>query len=161
MSNDVAHKSWWQIFEIVSGIPFLAALIMQRVIPISIPHGFVTLAFIFTGAFLILLGAFLVVTARREFARHNQPTDPGYPTSQLIVTGVFSISRNPLYLGGILMLAGISLAFKLPWILILLILSIIACQTILIAVEERYLATKFGEQYREYAAKVHRWFGRK
>ena len=161
MSNDVAHKSWWQIFEIVFGIPFLVAIVLQRVIPISLPYGFLTLVIIPAGAILIVVSVSLVVLARRELARYGQPTDPGLPTSQIITTGVFSVSRNPLYLGGIFILAGISLALNLPWVLILLTPSTIVCHYILIVPEENYLAAKFGEQYRVYAAKVRRWIGRK
>jgi len=161
MLAEVAHKSWWQIFEVVSGIPFLVALIMQRFIPISFPLGFLTPILIPTGTILLVMGLSFVIFARREFVRYGQPTDPGHPTSQLLTSGVFSISRNPLYFGGILIQAGLSLVFKLPWILIFLFPSIIACQTILIVVEERYLTARFGNQYLEYAMKVHRWIGRK
>jgi len=161
MSNDVAHKSWWQIFEVVFGTPFLVAIALQLVVPISLPHGFITPARIVAGAVLIVVGIRLVVLARREFARYGQPTDPGLPTSQVISTGVFAISRNPLYLGGVLFLAGISLAFNALWVFIILIPSMVACHYILIAPEERYLVAKFGEQYRMYAATVYRWIGRK
>jgi protein-S-isoprenylcysteine O-methyltransferase Ste14 len=112
------------------------------------------------GAALIILGAVLVVLARREFAQHSQPTDPGQPTSKLVTTGVFSVSRNPLYLGGVCILAGIALAFNLPWVLVLLLPALIACHYVLIAPEEKYLAARFGEEYRRYAASVHRWIGR-
>lgn len=74
--------------------------------------------------------------------------------------GIFSISRNPLYLGGICFLAGIALAVNLPWALALLAPAIVACHITLIAPEERYLAAKFGEKYRAYSASVHRWWGR-
>ena len=163
MSNDVAHKSWWQIFEVIFGIPFLVALAMQRVIPMSFPRGTITPAFIpgLGGALFIIVGIVLVVLARREFAKYAQPTDPGRPTSEVITTGIFSISRNPLYLGGGILLAGISLAFNLPWVLVLLLPSIIACHYILIAPEESYLAAKFGEKYHLYTVTVRRWFGRK
>ena len=161
MSNDVAHKSWWQIFEVVFGIPFLIAIALQLVVPVPLPHGFLAPVLIPGGIILIIVGVSLAVLARREFTRYSQPTDPGFPTSRIISTGVFSVSRNPLYLGGIFILAGISLAFNLLWILILLIPSIVACHYILVAPEERYLATRFGEQYRLYTARVHRWIGRK
>jgi protein-S-isoprenylcysteine O-methyltransferase Ste14 len=161
MANDVAHKSWWQIFEVIFGIPFLAALVLQQVVPISFPYGFLTPAAIAAGAMLSVVGVSLVVLARREFARYGQPTDPGLPTGKIITTGVFSVSRNPLYLGGIFVLAGISFAFNLPWGFILLLLSMVACHAILIAPEESYLAARFGEQYQAYAASVHRWMGRK
>jgi protein-S-isoprenylcysteine O-methyltransferase Ste14 len=161
MSNDVAHKSGWQIFEVVFGIPFLVAIALQLIVPISLPPGSLTPAFIPAGAILFVVGISLAVLARQEFSRYGQPTDPGRPTSKIISTSVFSVSRNPLYLGGIFILAGISLALNLPWILILLIPSIIVCHYILIAPEESYLAAKFGEQYQLYTATVHRWIGRK
>lgn len=161
MSSDVAHKGRWQIFEVVSGIPFLVAIVLQLVVPTSLPRGIITPVRILGGLILIVVGIDLVVLARREFARYGQPTDPGFPTNKIISTGVFSISRNPLYLGGVFLLAGISLAFDLPWGLILLIPSIVACHYILIAPEERYLSARFGEQYRLYTETVHRWIGRK
>jgi protein-S-isoprenylcysteine O-methyltransferase Ste14 len=161
MSHDVAHKSWWQSFEVVFGIPFLVAIALQRIAPIPLPGGSLTPARIAAGAILMVVGVSVAVLARREFSRYGQPTDPGLPTSQIVPTGVFSISRNPLYLGGVLILAGISLAFNLAWVIILLIPSLIVCHSVLIAPEERYLAARFGEQYRIYAATVHRWIGRK
>lgn len=156
---DVAHKRWWQIFEVVFGIPVLAAIALQLAAPLSLPPGFRTPAVI-GGALLIVSGAALVVLARRELARHSQPTDPGHPTSKLVTTGVFAISRNPLYLGGVCVLAGIALAADLPWVLAFLLPALVACRYVLIAPEEKYLAARFGEEYRGYAASVHRWIGR-
>jgi protein-S-isoprenylcysteine O-methyltransferase Ste14 len=159
MSIDVAHKSWWQTFEVVFGIPFLAAIALQLAVPVSLPRGFLRPAVIPGGAVLIIVGAALVVLARREFAQHGQPTDPGLPTSKVVTTGVFSVSRNPLYLGGVCVLVGIGLALNLPWVLMLLLPATVACHYVLIAPEERYLAAKFGEEYAVYVASVHRWLG--
>jgi protein-S-isoprenylcysteine O-methyltransferase Ste14 len=161
MTTDVAHKSGWQIFEVVFGIPCLAAIVLQLAVPLSLPRGFLTPALIPGGAALILVGAVLVILARREFAQHGQPTDPGLATSKVVTTGVFSVSRNPLYLGGVGVLAGIALAVNLPWVLVLLLPALVACHYVLIAPEERYLAARFGDEYALYAATVHRWMGRK
>jgi protein-S-isoprenylcysteine O-methyltransferase Ste14 len=160
MSTDVAHTRWWQIFEVVFGIPFLAAIALQLALPLSLPNGLLTPAIIPGSAALIIVGAVLIVLARREFAKHSQPTDPGRPTSELVTTGIFSISRNPLYVGGVCILVGIALALNLPWVLVLLLPALVACHYVLIAPEERYLAAKFGDEYRTYAASVHRWIGR-
>lgn len=160
MATDVAHKRWWQIFEVVFGLPFLVAIGLQRVVPIALPYGFLAPTIISAGAILIVVGAVLVILARREFARHGQPTDPGLATRQLVTTGVFANSRNPLYLGGVCMLVGIALVINLPWVLLLLLPALITCYYVLIAPEERYLAAKFGAEYQAYAATVQRWIGR-
>ena len=99
--------------------------------------------------------------ARRELAQYGQPTDPGHPTSQVVKTGVFAISRNPLYLGGSILLLGIGLMLNTLWAIVMLLLSIIICHYVLIIPEELYLATKFGNEYEEYIASVNRWLGRK
>lgn len=160
MTTDAAHSRWWQIFEVVFGVPFLVALALHMVLPLKFPSGSLTPVMVAGGVALIGVGLALVIAARRGFARRGQPTDPGRPTSTLVTTGVFSFSRNPLYLGGVCVLVGLALAFNLPWVLVLLLPALIACHAVLIAPEERYLAAKFGAEYRLYAASVHRWLGR-
>ena len=157
---DAAHKRWWQTFEVVFGIPFFVAITLQFIIPLSLPQGLLTPAVILGGITFITVGVVLVIFARREIARYGQPTDPGRPTSKLITTGVFAISRNPLYLGGVCIEVGIALALNLAWVLVFLPVALIGCRYILIAPEERYLAEKFGTEYHVYAASVHRWIGR-
>lgn len=158
--NDVAHKKGWKTFEVVFGIPFFTAIVLEFVIPLSLPQGFFTPAFIPGGVIFIITGVILIILARREFARHDQSTNPGHPTRKLVTTGVFSISRNPLYLGGICVVSGIALVFNFGWVIIFLMPSIVACHYILIAPEERYLAEKFGTEYHNYAVSVYRWIGR-
>lgn len=159
MSDDAAHKSWWQIGEIVFGIPFLLSIAFHQVLPLSLPRGYFTLVFLSGGVVFIIAGVIIMTLARREFAQHGQPTDPGRPTTRIVSQGVYAISRNPLYLGAVCFLIGIDLVLNLPWGLILLLPSTAGCHFILIAPEERYLAARFGEEYRVYAAKVHRWIG--
>ncbi len=161
MSTEAAHKHWWQIFEVVFGIPFLAAIALQFFVPLAFPREMPAPALILAGAVFILLGIALVVAARRALARQGQPTDPGRPTSALVTSGVFSFSRNPLYLGGVLALVGVALTFNLPWVLVSLLPALVACHYVLIVPEERYLADHFGADYVAYAASVHRWLGRK
>jgi protein-S-isoprenylcysteine O-methyltransferase Ste14 len=161
MSVDSAHKSQWEIAEVVFGIPFLASIAIQFVVPFSLPQGIPRQALILAGIALIIIGMGIIVLARREFAHFGQPTDPGHPTNKIIKTGVFSISRNPLYLGGAVVFGGIALILNLLWALATLLLSIIICHYVLIIPEEQYLAAKFGKEYKEYVASVHRWLGRK
>ncbi len=160
MSKDSAHSSYWQTGEVIFGIPFLAAIALQFIAHLSFPGGFLRQVFIIAGIGLIFLGVSVIVLARREFAQHSQPTDPGRPTTRIVTTGIYGFTRNPIYLGAACFLSGLALAVNLPWVLILLLPSLAACHYVLIAPEERYLTVKFGVEYRNYAATVHRWIGR-
>lgn len=161
MSVDSAHTSQWEIAEAIFGIPFLISIALQFLVPFSLPQGIPTQVLVPIGFTLIIIGIGLIVLARREFAHYGQPTDPGHPTSKVVQTGVFAISRNPLYLASVIVIFGIALTLNILWALLTLLASIVLCHYILIIPEERYLAAKFSQEYKEYVASVHRWFGRK
>lgn len=161
MKADSAHKSNWEIAEVVFGIPFLVGIALHFVAPLSLSHGILRQTLIPVGMVLIIIGIGIVVLARREFSRYGQPTEPGHPTSKIVKTGIFAISRNPLYLGGAIVLLGIALGLNMLWAVVTLLVSLILSHYILIIPEEQYLAAKFGKEYEEYVASVRRWFGRK
>lgn len=160
MSTNAAHERWWQTSDVVFGMPLLAAIALQLFVPLRLFGGFRLPVIIAGGVAFFITGVALVLFARREFARHGQHTDPGHPTTNLVTTGIFSFSRNPLYLGVVCLLIGIALMINSLWVLVFLLPSIGACHYILIAPEEKYLAATFGEEYHTYAASVHRWLGR-
>lgn len=157
MNPDSAHKSRWAIAEVVFGVPFLLGAALN----LLAPGGGLRLALRAAGVVLFLAGVGLVSAARRELAALRQPTDPGHPTSRIVTTGVFAYSRNPLYLACVLLYVGMALALNLPWALALLPIALIACHSVLIVPEEKYLAAKFGAEYQQYTAAVRRWLGRK
>src|SRR5689334_23484715 len=159
MKDDSAHKSNWEIAETVFGIPFLIGIAAHFLIPLPLTQGLLRQVLLVVGIILIVSGISLAVRARRAFAEFHQPTDPGHPTSKVIRSGVFATSRNPLYLACVLIFLGLALALNMFWALAALGLSIILCHYLLILPEERYLAAKFGEEYEQYMASVHRWWG--
>ena len=157
---DAAHKSYWQISEVIFGAPFLVAVAIQFLVRLSLPDRIPRLILIFVGMALMIAGAALISLARREFFKYSQPTEPSRPTTEIVTTGVFSISRNPIYLGAGCLLAGLGLTLNWMWVLVFLLPSLIACHYVLIAPEEKYLVAKFGKEYHMYATRVHRWIGR-
>ena len=159
--SNAAHQSRWAIGEVVFGIPFLVGIALHMLVPSSMPRGLLRQVLIPVGNVLIFTGLGFIVSARRAFARFRQPTDPGQPTSQVITTGVFALSRNPLYLGAALMFGGVALMMHTLWTLVTLLVSLVVCHYVLIVPEENYLAAKFGEEYKAYSATVRRWLGRK
>lgn len=75
----------------------------------------------------------------------------------LVTSGLFSHCRNPLYVGNILMLAGVGvLSNSLLYIVIMIPFFLFVYQSIVLA-EENFLRNKFGEQFNNYCARVNRW----
>jgi protein-S-isoprenylcysteine O-methyltransferase Ste14 len=66
-------------------------------------------------------------------------------------TGIYSLVRNPLYLGNYLMLLGVSLSLMVWWFPLLVTLSYWLYMERIIATEERFLIEKFGDSYRRWA----------
>ena len=75
----------------------------------------------------------------------------------LVTTGMFNHCRNPLYVGNILMLAGVGiLSNSLFYVAVMIPIFIFIYQAIVLA-EEQFLAVKFGEQFGAYRRRVNRW----
>jgi len=75
----------------------------------------------------------------------------------LLEDGPFRFTRNPLYVGLILFYAGISFGMRAVWPLLFLPIVVIALHHLAILPEEHYLEHRFGDEYRAYKARVHRW----
>jgi protein-S-isoprenylcysteine O-methyltransferase Ste14 len=161
MAVKSAHTNGWQIGEVVFGVPFLLGIGLYMALPAPLyPAGFQP-AGIAIGIVLIITGFSLIAATRRELARFSQPTDPGQPTTGLVTSGVFGLSRNPLYLAAVPLFAGLAIALNNLWALGSLVPAVIVCHYMLIAPEESYLEEKFGEDYVRYAEQVNRWLGKR
>jgi protein-S-isoprenylcysteine O-methyltransferase Ste14 len=79
------------------------------------------------------------------------------PVRALVTTGIHGWSRNPIYVGMLLLYAGIGTAARSPWVLILALPLVIILRYGVIAREETYLERRFGDAYRDYKARVRRW----
>ena len=109
------------------------------------------------GLLLVVAGGIIGIPATRLFRRAGTNVEPWRPATRIVTGGVYRWTRNPMYLGMALIHAGLALAFDGPIALLLLPLVLIVIQTQVIAREEGYLETKFGDDYRRYKARVRRW----
>lgn len=157
MSEDAAHHSLWQTSDAIFGAAFLLALVLSFLFPLSYPVGFPKILLYVVGGGLVLIGLRFVFLSRSILRREYQPSKPGIPTTKLVTDGVFSVSRNPSYLGLVIAFAGLGLLLSLPWMLIVLFPTIVVIHFVLILPEERYLEGKFGEEFRRYMQSVRRW----
>ena len=111
-----------------------------------------------TGA-LWIIGFALIIVAAVEFISAKttaNPLTPGLATS-IVTTGVYRLSRNPMYVGFLLMLAawGVFLANVLS--VLLLPLFVVYLNRFQIISEENALLAKFGDDYARYLRSVRRW----
>jgi len=160
VNRRAAHTNAWETAETIFGIPFLLSLILGYLIPLPLSVLLPRAASVSVGIILLVIGSAIIVMTRRHFSQAGQPTNPGIPTTKLITTGIFSWSRNPLYLGGVVAVIGLGALLNSLWLLILLVPTIAAVHFILIVPEEQYLEAKFGEPYHQYVRSVRRWVGR-
>lgn len=103
-----------------------------------------------------LVSALGVKSFRNEKTTVN-PTKPHHATS-LVIKGIYRISRNPMYLGFLLLL--IAWAFflaHLPSLLLLPTIFVIYMNKFQIPAEEKALQIKFGEDFISYKNSVRRW----
>lgn len=78
-------------------------------------------------------------------------------TCALVTTGVYRWSRNPMYLGLVLMLIALYLTLSAWWGVLFVPLFVLWLQRFQIRVEERVLSQRFGQQYMDYCNRVRRW----
>ena len=110
------------------------------------------------GGLMLLLVAALAQSYTLWFMHHARTTFlPGRPTTTILTTGPFAVTRNPLYLGLAALHLGGALAIPSLWALVGLPVAILAVAWGAILPEERYLRSKFGEGYEAYARRVRRW----
>ena len=93
----------------------------------------------------------------RRFRLAGTSVVPGQPSTALVVEGPYHVTRNPIYIGFVLVYFGLAVTLTSVWVLLLLIPVLIVLQRGVVKPEEDYLERQFGEAYRKYKARVPRW----
>ncbi len=109
------------------------------------------------GALLILAGLVLMLLAVYQMARHRTTVIPHRQPSALVATGVFRISRNPIYLGDALVLTGAILWWGVPIALPVIPAFVWLITRRFIEPEEARLRAGFGEDFAKWAESTRRW----
>jgi len=138
----------------------VAGVVLNFLIPLGLLAHVFLLGRIAVGAIAFVAGVGMVIGANRIFQRIGTNTRPSLPTLALGTTGIFTWTRNPMYVGGSLALLGIAIGFALDWVVLLLVVSLPLVHYGIILREERYLERKFGDEYRRYKTKVPRYWWR-
>ena len=97
------------------------------------------------------------VSAMRTLAKAKTTIRPDKGSSQLVTTGAFSLSRNPIYLANTLLMLAIAMISGILWFVPLALIAAFLTQKLAIEREEKHLGARFGKKYFDYAKRVRRW----
>ena len=109
--------------------------------------------------FLLILGLFIFISAVRSFRRQKTTVNPLAPkqASSLVVSGIFKYSRNPMYLGMLIVLLSISFKFNLAGGIVISLFFYLFITRFQIFPEEEAMNELFGDEFIEYSNKTRRW----
>lgn len=136
--------------------------LMAIIIMVSL-HFFAPITIVVTSPWNLLgvlpagVALILMLYAAYSFKRAQTTIKPFQESSALVTSGVYSFTRNPMYLSMGLILAGIAtwLGSVTSWLVILPFIFLIS--RVFIRTEEKMLAESFGSDYEEYCLRVRRW----
>jgi protein-S-isoprenylcysteine O-methyltransferase Ste14 len=105
------------------------------------------------------LGLAVAAAGVLEFLRAGTTVNPMRPrkVSSLVTSGIYGFTRNPMYVGDVLILAAVVVFFANPLGVAAVALFIAWMNVLQIPAEERALRERFGEAYDAYRARVRRW----
>ena len=111
----------------------------------------------FAGIVLVFFGIYMAAVSANRFVKAETGLIPFDEASTLVTGGFYRFTRNPMYLGMLLMLSGVAFMLGNVSGLLPLILFVLVIQLNFIAGEERMLEAAFGQQYLDYKSSVRRW----
>jgi protein-S-isoprenylcysteine O-methyltransferase Ste14 len=121
-------------------VPFVAPLILRNI-----------------GLLITLVGFLLGIGAFIEFRKARTTVDPHGSSKQLVTSGIYRFTRNPIYLGFLLMVIGLPLNAGLYWGIVMAPFYVLTMNRLVIEQEETYLENKFKGTYTDYTSRVRRW----
>jgi protein-S-isoprenylcysteine O-methyltransferase Ste14 len=132
----------------------LATLALDYLLPIV---DFQNLPVRIGGIVLVLFGILMSATAAGTFKKVGTPVIPFERSTTLVTSGWYRFTRNPMYLGMALSLLGTALALGSVGAFLPLPAFVVLIEALFIRGEERFLEEIFGQQYRDFRARVRRW----
>lgn len=136
------------------GLAFGAGMLLQRALPLAFADFPARWAF---GMLLLAAGIVCGPLLAAVFLVRRTTLNPFAPPSLLLERGIYRWSRNPMYLGVILVYLGGCLLAGSLWPVALLVVPLGILQQVVIPYEEASMRRAFGPAYEAYCARVRRW----
>ena len=110
-----------------------------------------------SGLLPLGLGLMMNIIASNAFERRQTTIKPYEEATHLVSDGLFGLTRNPMYLGFLLLLIGVAILLGALSPFIVVPVFIFLMNEIFIKMEEKMLVEKFGTTYIAYQKQVRRW----
>lgn len=109
------------------------------------------------SAIITLIGVAIAILGLLELRKNDANVDPHKPSTLIVSSGIFGLTRNPIYVGMIFCFFGVNMFWNLEWGVLLTVVVFLVLHYGVIKREEVYLEKKFGEPYTDYCQKTRRW----
>ncbi|MCP8321688.1 MAG: isoprenylcysteine carboxylmethyltransferase family protein [archaeon] len=133
--------------RILNAIPL--TIIVSFVYAVFLPLQLGT-TWLYSGLLIYLFGIILTAVAVLDFA--------SAPKNRLVTKGLYRVTRNPVYVGMLLMQIGIVVTCT-SWLYLLLTVVLLILLNAILSAEERYCLYRYGDDYQKYMNKTPRWMG--
>jgi protein-S-isoprenylcysteine O-methyltransferase Ste14 len=132
----------------------VAGLILHWLRPVAVLPALVARL---VGIVVLVASGLLVRSAEAAMRRAGTDPRPDHPSLAIVTDGPFRFTRNPMYVGTTGLYVAVGLLVNALWPLVLVLPMLAVLHWGVVRREERYLEGKFGEPYRLYRLRVHRW----
>src|SRR5688500_17753703 len=154
MSNNDHTRMYRFVPASTRGAVIITAVILHYFFPVAIVIPF---PYNLLGLLIIGLGVYLVLQSVLLLRSYNTTLEPGGNPSSLVTKYPYNHSRNPIYLGDLLIALGSATALASVSAFIAPIIFFLVVNTIVIPFEENRLQKNFGIEYQRYRGSVRRW----
>ena len=143
-------------FLLPPNLLYVGAILTVLIFYVFPQFNFIIYPYNLIGLVLMGIGAGLNILAWKQFIKAKTP-ERFERSNQLVTCGLYKYSRNPMYIGGALILLGLVVVFGNVLAFIAPVLFFLAIDRIVIPIEEEKTAQDLGEEYLKYKKKVRRW----
>ena len=158
--SDSAHDFIGRVFKVLF-VAIVAVVVIYAFVPAAYQylmplHWFERTWIKLTGIVLLLVSLVWTILAQAQMGNSWRIGIDTEHSTELVRSGVFKISRNPIFVGMMMTLFGLFLVIPNVGTLVTLLVGIILIG-IQVRLEEEYLTRSHGEKYSEYRRNVRRW----
>ena len=158
--GDTVHDYVGKLFRLTLAVSALIVVVFtfaEQLYGVFVPIPWLTLpALSIIGLILLVLALIWVLIAQIQMGDSWRIGIDDQTASPLVQSGLFGVSRNPIFLGMLIMLIGMLLTLPTAVTLVVTALGFMLIH-IQVRLEESFLLDKYGEIYRDYQKRVRRW----